>query len=237
MLASDMLDLATANAFSHKILPDFLRGPWNGVVELGYSMALVGCVGALIRRLIFTPEKLKGKSQLEGNTILLLIFTITTTSFIVESNDNPDSFWEPIGYWVLSFSPSDQIIIASYWTHMIAISIFLFLIPLSKHMHLVIAVPNVFFHDAGPAGKMKPLAMGDDGRAVPLEELDIDSFGVSSYTQFTWRQLIDGWSCTSCARCQDVCPAYASGKSLNPCLLYTSPSPRDLSTSRMPSSA
>ena len=70
MLASDMLDLATANAFSHKILPDFLRGPWNGVVELGYSMALIGCVGALIRRLIFTPEKLKGKSQLEGNTIL-----------------------------------------------------------------------------------------------------------------------------------------------------------------------
>ncbi len=216
MLASDMFDLATANAFSHKILPDFLRGPWNGVVELGYSMALIGCVGALIRRLIFTPEKLKGKSQLEGNIILLLIFTITTTSFIVEANDNPDSFWEPIGYWVLGFSPSDQIIIAAYWAHMIAISIFLFLIPLSKHMHLVMAVPNVFFHDTGPAGKMTPLSVGDDGKAIPLDELDIDSFGVSSYTQFTWRQLIDGWSCTSCARCQDVCPAYASGKSLNP---------------------
>jgi Fe-S oxidoreductase len=63
---------------------------------------------------------------------------------------------------------------------------------------------------------MRPLAVGDDGKAVPLEDLDIDSFGVSTYTQYTWRQLIDSWSCTSCARCQDVCPAYASGKGLNP---------------------
>ena len=83
-------------------------------------------------------------------------------------------------------------------------------------MHLVMAVPNVFFHDAGPKARMRPLATGDDGKAVPLEDLDIDSFGVSSYNQYSWRQLIDGWSCTSCARCQDVCPAYASGKGLNP---------------------
>ena len=63
MLASDMLDLATANAFSGKILPDILVGPWNGMVELGYTMALIGCVAALLRRVVFTPDKLKGKSQ------------------------------------------------------------------------------------------------------------------------------------------------------------------------------
>ena len=83
MLASDMLDLATANAFSDHVLPELLNGPWNGVVELGYTMALIGCVAALIRRVAFTPEKLKGKSQLEGNVILFLIFSITVTSFIV----------------------------------------------------------------------------------------------------------------------------------------------------------
>jgi Fe-S oxidoreductase len=99
---------------------------------------------------------------------------------------------------------------------MLSICVFFVLIPLSKHMHLVMAVPNVFFHDVDPPGKMRPLAIGDDGKAVPLEDLDIDSFGVSTYTQYSWRQLIDSWSCTSCARCQDVCPAYASGKGLNP---------------------
>jgi Fe-S oxidoreductase len=216
MLASDMFDLATANYFSDELLPGFIVGPWNGMVELGYTMALIGCVSALVRRVVFTPEKLKGKSQLEGNAILLLIFTITTTSFMIESKEDPSSFWEPIGHQFNQYGLSDGTVVVAYWIHMLAISVFLFLIPLSKHMHLVMAVPNVFFHDTGPVAKMRPLAMGEDGRAVPLEDLDIDSFGVSSYTQYTWRQLIDGWSCTSCARCQDVCPAYASGKGLNP---------------------
>jgi len=216
MLASDMLDLATANAFSDHVLPELLNGPWNGMVELGYTMALIGCVAALIRRVVFTPEKLKGKSQLEGNIILFLIFSITVTSFVVESFHSPSSTWEPIGYWVYGMGIADGTVVAAYWIHMLSICVFFVLIPLSKHMHLVMAVPNVFFHDVDPPGKMRPLAVGDYGKAVPLEDLDIDSFGVSTYTQYTWRQLIDGWSCTSCARCQDVCPAHASGKGLNP---------------------
>ena len=88
MLSSDMLDLATANWFSGSFLPKVLVGPWNGMVELGYTSAMIGCVAALTRRVVFTPEKLKGKSQLEGNAILVLIFTITTTSFVVESAEN-----------------------------------------------------------------------------------------------------------------------------------------------------
>ena len=103
MLSTDMFDLATANFFSHKILPDLLRGPWNLIVETGYTIALVGCLAALTRRVIFTPEKLKGKSQLEGNIILLLIMTITVTSFFVEAGEEGvSSTYEPIGAWVAS---------------------------------------------------------------------------------------------------------------------------------------
>ena len=216
MLASDMFDLATANAFSTKVLPESLNGPWNGIVEFGYSIALIGCIAAFLRRVVFTPEKLKGKSQLEGNFILFLIFTITTTSFIVESGESPSSTWEPVGAWVANQGLSDGVLIGSYWAHMLAICTFLVLIPISKHMHLVMAFPNVFFHDMNPMAKMLPLAVGEDGRAVPLEDLDIETFGVSQFSQLTWRQLIDGWACTTCVRCQDVCPAYESGKSLNP---------------------
>jgi Fe-S oxidoreductase len=221
MLASDMFDLATANTFSDKILPDALFGPWNGMVELGYTMAFIGCVPALIRRVVFAPEKLEHESQLEGNIILFLIFSITTTSFIVESFHDPSSKWEPIGHWVGGMGLADGTVVGAYWIHMLSICIFFVLIPLSKHMHLVMAVPNVFFHDIEPKGKMRPLAVGDDGKAVPMEkilEIDPDDLGLgaSTYTDYTWRQLIDGWSCTSCARCQDVCPAYASGKGLNP---------------------
>ncbi len=216
MLSSDMFDLATANWFSGSFLPKILVGPWNGMVELGYTSAMIGCVAALTRRVVFTPEKLKGKSQLEGNAILLLIFTITTTSFVVESAEGPSQFWEPLGYLVAQVGVSDTFVIASYWMHMAAICCFLILIPLSKHMHLVMALPNVLFFDRTPMAKMRPLAVDESGMAVSLEELDIDTFGVSTFDQYTWRQLIDGWACTSCARCQDVCPAYESGKSLNP---------------------
>lgn len=218
MLSTDMFDLATANYFSHHILPDLVRGPWNLIVETGYTIALVGCMAALLRRVVFTPEKLKGKSQLEGNVILLLIMTITVTSFFVEAGEaGVSATWEPIGYWVAeSISPSTVLVVASYWMHMLAISTFLFLIPLSKHMHLVMAFPNVFFHDMRPMATMEPLARGEDGKAVLLDDLDIESFGTVNYTDLTWRNLIDGWACTSCARCQDVCPAYASGKALNP---------------------
>jgi Fe-S oxidoreductase len=217
MLSSDMLDLATANRFSEHILPEFLNGIWNGMVELGYTSALLGCFLALNRRILFTPEKLKGKSQLEGNVILLLIMTICTTSYVVEAGENPDPTWEMIGAWVAdTFSPSQGAINIAYWAHMVAICTFLFLIPLSKHMHLVMALPNVAFFDTEPMAKMRPLETDESGSAVALDDLELETFGASSFTQLTWRSLIDGWACTSCARCQDVCPAYASGKSLNP---------------------
>jgi len=217
MLSSDMLDLATANRFSEHILPDMLNGIWNGMVELGYTSALLGCFLALNRRILFTPEKLKGKSQLEGNFILFLIMTICVTSYIVEAGENPDPTWEMIGAWVAdTFSPSQGTVNIAYWAHMVAICTFLFLIPLSKHMHLVMALPNVAFFDTEPMAKMRPLAIDESGSAVALEDLELETFGASTFTQLTWRSLIDGWACTSCARCQDVCPAYASGKSLNP---------------------
>ena len=58
---------------------------------------------------------------------------------------------------VTSASALCLLVVASYWMHMLAISTFLFLIPLSKHMHLVMAFPNVFFHDMRPMATMEPL--------------------------------------------------------------------------------
>lgn len=217
MLSTDMFDLASGNRFSEHLLPDVLNPAWNAMVELGYTSALIGCFLALNRRVIFTPEKLKGKSQLEGNVILLLIMTICTTAFVVEAGEGPHKTWEMVGSWVAdTFSPGQNAVNIAYWAHMVAICTFLFLIPLSKHMHLVMALPNVFFFDTQPLGKMRPLQMDENGTAVPLDDLDVETFGASQYSQLTWRSLIDGWACTSCARCQDVCPAYASGKALNP---------------------
>ena len=132
MLSTDMFDLATANRFSNGILdPLGLKWAWNGMVEVGYTMAFFGCVAALTRRVAFTPEKLKGKPQLEGNVILLLIITITLTSYVVEAGEALSGS-EFIGLWVqANLAPDQGMVNLAYWAHMVAISTFLFLIPVS----------------------------------------------------------------------------------------------------------
>ena len=88
------------------------------MVELGYTSALIGCFLALNRRVLFTPEKLKGKSQLEGN-VIFFIMTICTTSHIVEAGEDPSSNLEMIGAWVAdtfaSITGNHQC--RRYWAH------------------------------------------------------------------------------------------------------------------------
>lgn len=57
-----------------------------------------------------------------------------------------------------------------------------------------------------------PLQTNENNEAVKTDDLDFDNLtlGVNKFADFTWRQLSDGWACTACARCQDVCPAFAS---------------------------
>ena len=54
MLSTDMFDLASGNRFSEHLLPDLINPIWNGMVELGYTSALIGCFLALNRRVLFT---------------------------------------------------------------------------------------------------------------------------------------------------------------------------------------
>ncbi len=222
-LATDMFDLATGGRFEPLLagINQNLADVWNLLVDFGYALALLGTLGALYRRVVVRPEKLKHESQTEGILILCSIIGICSTAFIVEAHAGAGK-WEPVGVYVaglmsgMSTTTQAGIAASSYWLHMMLIAGFLVAIPFSKHMHLVMALPAVLTYDRDATGRMRPLAIGDDGRAVPLDDLDIEEFGVSSYSQFTWRQLIDGWTCTTCARCQDVCPAYESGKGLNP---------------------
>jgi len=67
-----------------------------------------------------------------------------------------------------------------------------------------------------------PLAQLVDGMGNPMKpmanlmETEMESFGVATIEDFTWKQLMDTDSCTMCGRCTDVCPAHATGKSLDP---------------------
>jgi Fe-S oxidoreductase len=228
MLVSDVIDLGTGGLFAKFLEKIYLVNIWNLIVDLGYTMAGVGILVALYRRLIVRPEKLKGTSM-EGVLILFAILGIVVTAFIVEAGymigENIHyNNWEPVGVLFAKQMESINaeslatIIDASYWIHMILIGLFLIEIPQTKHSHLIGTIPNVMFQDHEPMGTMLPLQTDDNNMAVKTDDLDFDNLtlGVNKFTDFTWRQLSDGWACTACARCQDVCPAYNSGKALNP---------------------
>ena len=202
----------------------YLVDIWNLAVDIGYMMALVGVSIALYRRLIIRPEKLR-KESIEGPLILVAIMGIVLTAFIIEGGGmymGVKNQWEPIGVLFAGMikgmnEQNVQIVIdVSYWIHMILIGAFLIEIPRTKHSHLIGTIPNVMFQDHNYMGKMHPLEVDKAGKAVSIDDMSIEKFGVSDFTDFTWRQLSDGWACTACARCQDVCPAYESGKTLNP---------------------
>ena len=228
LLISDIVDLGTGGLLQAFLSNIQLDGIWNLIVDLGYAMAAVGILIALYRRIIIRPAQLKGAS-IEGPLILLAILGIVLTAFIVEAGNmigeeteyNP---WEPIGVlFAKQMDGMDHATIASmvdisYWLHMVLIGGFLIEIPQTKHSHLIGTIPNVMFQDHEPMGTMIPLQTNENNEAVKTDDLDFDNLtlGVNKFADFTWRQLSDGWACTACARCQDVCPAYNSGKTLNP---------------------
>ncbi|HWF74970.1 MAG TPA: (Fe-S)-binding protein, partial [Solirubrobacteraceae bacterium] len=100
------------------------------------------------------------------------------------------------------------------WAHVLTILTFLAYLPRSKHLHIATAAINVWFGRTGPGGRLEPLRFDDED--VPEEEI---RFGAGTAEDLTWKQVLDTFSCTECGRCQDACPAFATGKELSPKLL------------------
>lgn len=95
-----------------------------------------------------------------------------------------------------------------WWIHIMVIFAFLNYLPYSKHLHVLSSIPNVFFANLDPIrNTLKP---------IDLDGENAESFGVADIEQLSWKQILDGYSCTECGRCESVCPAHTVGKSLSP---------------------
>ena len=99
------------------------------------------------------------------------------------------------------------------WAHVSIILGFLVYLPYSKHLHIATAGINVYFGRTRGRGRIEPL---DFSEGQPEEAM---RFGAGTVADLTWKQMLDTLSCTECGRCQDVCPAFATGKALSPKLL------------------
>jgi len=199
-------------------------GPfYNSLKDLFELIVLGACVWAILRRAIVQPERYEGSHHWEAYLVLGLISFLMITDMVYEGAGllmDPSSAkgWFPasqLAALVLTGSNPQSLSrlhAASYWLHLLTFFFFLNFLPLGKHFHIITALPNVFFKRLSSGG-IKP-ARWD---VADIDELE--SMGVEKVEDFTWKHILDFYSCTECGRCSDNCPANAVGRPLSPKVL------------------
>ncbi|NND88187.1 MAG: (Fe-S)-binding protein, partial [Flavobacteriaceae bacterium] len=140
----------------------------------------------------------------------------------------------PISGWIVplfeGLSEATLIIIerTAWWLHIIGILIFLNYLYFSKHLHIMLAFPNVYFGRVTPKGKFKNndtvtkevkmmMDPNVDPFAAPADTTEAPAkFGASDVMDLNQIQLLNAYTCTECGRCTDECPANITGKKLSP---------------------
>jgi Fe-S oxidoreductase/nitrate reductase gamma subunit len=226
-----LLAVTTVLEIDHQLPEDvkFLQGRTYQAYAFVGDLAGVAFVGglfwAIARRYVQRPYRIRIKTRPEHAVILGVLLAIGLTGFAAEvfriaeaarAGDNMDyEQWSFIG-WPLSrlvdgWSPS-TLDTAHQWTwigHVAAFVAFLVILPTTMLRHMFTSPLNMYLrnHDR-PKGAMKPMPN--------LAETELETFGASVVEDFTWKQLLDTDACTMCGRCTSVCPAHATGKSLDP---------------------
>jgi Fe-S oxidoreductase len=198
------------------------QGWYALLVDLFVVLVLVGVATAFFIRKIQRPLRFEGSHLGEADLILGLIAGIVTTlllwhATLIALGLNPwPAAWSPVSDAVSGLFADDtatEVLERVFvWAHVLLILGFLAYLPRSKHLHIATAAVNVFFGRTGARGRLDPLDFeAEDETAL--------RFGAGTVADLTWKQMLDSMSCTECGRCQDVCPAYATGKELSPKLL------------------
>ncbi len=223
-----IITVGHAEFFMRGMIPSFSLGflgdtVYGAILFGGDLMAFVVmfAVGvALFRRLVIRPNHIHYMS-VDGFRILGLIFWVMFTYFLATSfglrGGHPDvanhsgplviSSWIS-GVW--SSVPQERAATLWYelfwWAHAVVLLTFLNVIPHSKHIHLLGAIPNIYVH------KRKK-------HKAELTRIDFETaetYGNGRAVDFTWKALLDTYACTECGRCDKYCPARRTGKPLEP---------------------
>ena len=192
------------------------------LVDVFCVLVLVGVVSAFLIRKVQRPARFEGSHLGEADLILGLIALIVTTlvcwhaSRIALGLNEWPADWSPVSKAISTRMEGGEWLEARerifVWLHVLTILGFLVYLPHSKHLHIATAGLNVWFGRTRAGGRLEPLDFEvEDEAAMRL--------GSGTLADMTWKQMLDTISCTECGRCQDVCPAWATGKALSPKLL------------------
>jgi Fe-S oxidoreductase len=218
------------------VMPGFgglLGDVYNFFKDYAATVVLIACAIAAYRRAVVKPARYAvpakyGKDHTaEALFVLGLISTLMISESLFEASSvaaNTQAglhaeFLAPASLaWVFkqsllsaSTDTLQAIHIVSYYIHDLTFFFFLCFLPLGKHFHVITSLFNVFFMRID-RGNIKPVVNG-----ITDDQLDdLESFGVKRLEDFTWKHMLDFYSCADCGRCSDNCPANAVGRPLSP---------------------
>jgi Fe-S oxidoreductase/nitrate reductase gamma subunit len=186
-------------------------------------LVIIACVYALYRRFILHVPRLEVEKsgKLDAAFILVLIILVcvsmlgANSSMLATRNFQLSSFEiRPfsliLSKWFYSGGSQNAHIYFEFywWMHIVVVLGFLNFLPYSKHLHVLTSIPNTYFANLDDIrNTLKP---------INLEDENIEVFGASDIEHLSWKQILDGYSCTECGRCTASCPAATVGKSLSP---------------------
>jgi len=221
-----ILLLASAvDAFTHYITGHIIGTPYlwfKLIVNIGGFLVLIGIIMAAFRRYVLKPKRLN--TLLDDGIGMALIAGMLITGFMVEGlrqaatelTLHPDwAPWSAGGFvFAKAFAGMGQDSLLFWhrflwWFHSALVigAIIYSGLAFSKLQHMVVSPLNTFFRSLGPVGVPSP---------INIENAESEPLGAGAIKDFTWKQLLDLDACTNCGRCQDACPAWATGKPLSP---------------------
>jgi Fe-S oxidoreductase len=204
-------------------LPVLGDAAWFATLVDVFAVAVLAGVGvAFFIRKVQRPDRFRGSHLDEADRILMMITAIVVSLLLwqatrdalgLTSHAGPVSSWIARAFDGMSSDALEATERVFVWLHLVLVLAFLAYLPGSKHLHIITAAPNVWLAQGRPTGRLQPLRIDLEG---PEEAL---RFGAAVATDLSKSQTLDLFSCTECGRCQEVCPAWATGKPLSPKLL------------------
>jgi Fe-S oxidoreductase len=186
----------------------------------------------IVRRFLVRPQGLttrdttrlhpKARAGIRRDSAIVAAFIVLhvggrfTGESFARTLDGPDA-WQPLASTVArlwsGWTPA-TLVVAEHIAWWFALGLILAFLPYflySKHLHLFFAPINFLLKPRRRSiGELDPLNFDDPS---------IEQFGAARLEQLSWTSLVDAYACIMCYRCQDACPAYATGKVLSPAAL------------------
>ena len=227
-----------------QVLPVSVYGFLIGAFEVLACLVLVTVIIFWLRRNVlkiarFMKSEMKGWPKTDGNLILYFEVVLMTLFLVMNATDAPfqslnsgNVVSQHIAPWFSALPETTLHTIerAAWWLHILGILVFLNYLYFSKHLHILLAFPNVYYGSVSPKGQVNNLEavtkevklMMDpdaDPFAAPAEDAEDEvpaKFGASDVMDLNQIQLLNAYTCTECGRCTSACPANLTGKKLSP---------------------